>query len=173
MKCFSRLYNKEGSNPVIVRRKFVPIRFQITRENQYVNATAKLPFTFNTLIGLLTTSKAEPCNETSYPPTYYFGISDTEMVDDQFLNTDSGNTYDSPYPPDIRIESTEGKWWYFVHPLLDRNPYQLGPQGFRPLENPKQLEIHHQGQCLPEYYALWSRPVSASGTIFLSFFPES
>ena len=69
MKCNMHIGNKPYGNKVTIRRKFVPIKFSITGENQFVNAAVKLPFTTNKVIGLLTTSSlVNPCIDEGLPP---------------------------------------------------------------------------------------------------------
>ena len=164
MKCLI----KTDNNTSIVRRKFVPIRFKIERENQFINASAKLPFSTAKVVGVLTTVNGKkPCSDDPLPPRYYFGFTDTEMTDDSFLQLQEGTLYDEDYPPDIFVEQQAGGWWYFAHPVLDRLPSYQDDQFLEPLRDAKELNILFPGQCEPEQYLLYSKPFT--GSIWITF----
>ncbi len=170
MKCKIQLNNKQGSNGVIVRRKFVPIQFKITRENQFVNATAKLPFTTNKVIGLLTTKRVNTCTKEPFAPRFYVGVTNNRMEDSSFLETNPGIEFTENYPPDVVLDIYSGfKWWYFVHPVLDRLPTIL-LNGFDLGIDPKTIQIKVDGYCDPQDYYLWRGILPLEGTgVFISF----
>lgn len=174
MKCVIHTGNKEQGGGVIVRRKFVPIQFKIERANQFINASAKLPFTSAKIVGVLTTSKVSSCNKDPFPNMYYYGVTGTEMTNTRFLENTAGNTYDSDYPPDTFIEGNPGDWWFFVHPVIDETPYYITESvGYQRLRDPILIEIKHQGQCTPDQYYLWSEQITDRGTTWVVFSPDS
>lgn len=158
MKCKIHTHNKKEAKAVIVHRKFVPIRFKITRENQFVNAAAKLPFTSNGVIGMLTTNKVNSCSDAPVPSRVYYGVTNAQITDTRFLDLNQGEVYTSAYPPDVRIQQTniEDIWWYYAHPVTDRFPYVFGDDYEDHLQNPTQLDVQYPGQCDPVPYYLWS-----------------
>lgn len=175
MKCILKENNKSGNDSVVIRRKFVPIQFNIERENQFVNASVKLPFSTAKVVGVLTTHKVTPCKDTPFPNSYYFGVSSAEMRDTSFLENSTSNFYDTAYPPDTRIEGKSGDWWYFVHPITDVSPYYLTASvGYIQLtDDPIIVEILHPGQCEPDLYQLWSKQLIFTDATTVAFFPES
>ncbi len=175
MKCNTDKYNKKDPQGVIVRRKFVPIKFSIHRENQFLNAGTKLPYTTAKVIGVLTTSTIHnKCNDLPLPPRYYYGISDSEMIDTRFLQTNRGSTFTSQYPPDGFFNGPTGThWWYYIHPILDRFPVLLDNGMYQSLTNPITLEIKQEGQCTPEHYYLWSGKLPDTGFSLVTFFPPT
>ncbi len=171
MKCKIQLSNKQGSKGVIVRRKFVPIQFKITRENQFVNAAAKLPFTTNKVIGLLTCSKAHACADQDVPSKYYAGISDSEITDTSFLGLNDGVFYAENFPPDVVLNPSPNRWWYYVHPIVDRLPVIIENGFFIALEDPVTVAFKQEGQCNPGKYYLWSGQLPPEGQLRITFFP--
>ncbi|GAA4277018.1 hypothetical protein [Aquimarina mytili] len=170
MKCRIQLGNKEDSKGVIVRRKFVPIQFKITRENQFVNASAKLPFTTNKVIGVLTTKQVNTCNKAPFTSRYYTGITDNQIEDASFLESNPGEVYTGSYPPDITYGIfSEFKWWYFAHPILDKRP-TITLNGFDLSIDPKIVSVSVEGHCDPQEYYLWSGILPLEGTgVSISF----
>lgn len=167
MKCIVKEKNK-GGNATIVRRKFVPIKFTIQRENQFLNAGAKLPFATSKVQALLVTSKLEnKCSDLPIIPRYYFGITDSKMEDNSFLQLSDGIEYNGIYPPDIFVEQQTEGWWYFAHPATDRLPFYQGDGFLEPLEDYKELNLQFEGQCNPDLFFLWSG--IHTGTTFITF----
>ncbi|WP_299187639.1 hypothetical protein [uncultured Aquimarina sp.] len=169
MKCIiKRENNKKDNNGLIVRRKFVPIKFTIQRENQFLNAGAKLPFTAAKVNALLVTSKVEKkCSDSPITPRYYFGITDSKMEDERFLELNDGIEYNDSYPPDIYVEQQTEGWWYFAHPATDKLPFYQGDGFLEPLEDYKELNLQFDGQCNPNLFFLWSG--IHTGTTFITF----
>lgn len=168
MKCIVHIGNKKGGSATVVRRKFVPIHINIERENQFVNASAKLPFFSSKVNALLVTSKINrKCNDNPIAPRYYFGITDTKMEDDRFLKLSDGIPYDSVYPPDIFVEEQTQGWWYFAHPVTDRLPFYQGDGFLEPLENYQQLKIQFEDRCDTDAFYLWNG--THTGSTFITF----
>ncbi|MBL0685304.1 hypothetical protein [Aquimarina mytili] len=173
MKCKIETYNKEDGKSVIVRRKFVPIQFKITKENQFVNASAKLPFTTSKVIGVLTVKKVNTCNKAPFAPRYYTGVTDNQIQDASFLETNPGEEYAQPYPPDLTFDIfSDFKWWYFAHPILDRKP-MITLNGFALGIAPKTITINLEGYCDPQDYYLWSGILPLEGTGLSISFTDS
>ena len=169
MECKNDLDNKMQQSGVIVRRKFVPIKFSIHKENQFVSAGAKLPFTANRILGVLTTTTISPCTDTAVPPRYYFGVSESRMMDASFMKTDPGKVYEESYPPDVLMNANPGKWYYYAHPVLDKFPTILTNVDFQEIQEPIPLQLSQQGQCSPDNYYLWSGALPLEGTLFITF----
>ncbi|WP_378182028.1 hypothetical protein [Aquimarina sp. SS2-1] len=169
MKCIIKGKNNKSVNgTVIVRRKFVPIKLLIERENQFLNAGAKLPFTTSKVNALLVTSMVEKkCSDTPITPRYYFGITDSKMEDDRFLQLNNGIEYNSAYPPDIYEDQQITGWWYFAHSATERLPFYQGDGFLEPLEDYKQLSLQFEGQCNPDLFFLWSGLYT--GNAFITF----
>ncbi|GAA4273626.1 hypothetical protein U6A24_18350 [Aquimarina gracilis] len=174
MKCKIHMGNKRETKAVIVRRKFVPIQFKITRENQYVNAEAKLPFTSNAVIGMLTTNKVNACSDVPVPNRLYYGITDAQVTDTRFLKIKEGQEYTSVYPPDARIQSigiNTTWWWYYAHPVTDQFPYLFEADFVEQLNDPLKVDVQYPGQCDPIPYYLWSERLN--GFAWITYTPET
>ncbi len=170
MKCKIETYNKQEDKGVIVHRKFVPIPLKITRENQFINASAKLPFTTAKVIGVLTTQKVDTCDKTSFATRYFTGLTETQVQDASFLETNEGILYATPYPPEVAYGIfSDFKWWYFAHPVLDKRPTIL-LNGFDLSIEPKIISVKVEGYCDPQDYYLWSGIIPLEGTgVLISF----
>ncbi|KAA1244524.1 hypothetical protein [Aquimarina sp. RZ0] len=174
MKCIIHNENNKGGSATIVRRKFVPIKFTIERENQFLNAAAKLPFTTTKVNALLTTSEVQkPCNDTPLPTRYYYGSTPGKMEDTSFLETDTGTVYNTPYPPDGFSNGMRGMWWYYVHPITDRFPVHLENGILETLAAPITVKIKQEGQCTADGYYLWSGILPVTGFSLVTFFPPA
>ncbi len=171
MKCKIDSDNKEHPEGLVVRRKFVPLKFTIQRENQFLNAEAKLPFTTNKIIGVLTCSKVNSCTDEGIPTKYYTGITALEITDTRFLSLNDGVFYGENYPPDIVMNPSGNRWWYYIHPILDRLPVLIENGFFTPLEDPVTVEFKQEGQCTPGKYYLWSGRLPPEGSLRITFFP--
>ncbi|WP_103072269.1 hypothetical protein [Aquimarina sediminis] len=157
MKCQIDINNKKGDDTVIVRRKFVPIKFNIHRENQFLSAASKLPFTTSKVIGVLTTTNVKKqCSDTPFPTHRYYGVAASQMEDTSFLETNPGEVYTSMYPPDVIIEQQAGGWWYYAHPVTDIHPFIVSGDFPSEPRTPKLIDLKAEGQCNPEPYYLWS-----------------
>ncbi|WP_271785361.1 hypothetical protein [Aquimarina algiphila] len=168
MKCLIHSGNKEHTEGLIIRRKFVPLKFTIHRENQFLNAAAKLPFTTNAVIGILKTSNVQiKCSDVPGPSRLYYGVSPSKMEDTSFLELNPGTTYTTNYPRNVTIEEQTGGWWYYAHPVTDIFPFIAS--GDIPAEprTPIVIDILQSGQCNSEKYYLWSYPFY--GYAFISF----
>ncbi|MBQ0733926.1 hypothetical protein [Aquimarina celericrescens] len=172
MKCKIHTHNKKEAKAVIVRRKFVPIRFKITRENQFVNAAAKLPFSSNAVIGMLTTNQVNYCSDAPVPSRLYYGVSNAQITDTRFLNLNEGEVYTTKYPPDVRIRQTDNKntWWYYAHPVTDQFPYLFEDDFVDQLKDPIKVNVQYPGQCDPVPYYLWSQRLI--GFAWITYNPE-
>ncbi len=160
MKCKLPSSNKTATSGLWVRRKFVPIQLTIHRENQFVNASAKLPFTTAKVIGVLPVVQVEQeCSDTPVPPRLYYGLSDTLVDDDRFLQLSTGTEYTTT-PPDATLsrEIYSGLYWYYAHPATDTFPYLYEDDFMDRLTDPKIIEVLEEGQCSPVEYYLWSGP---------------
>ncbi len=158
MKCIIDSGNKEDKKGVIVRRKFVPLKFTIHRENQFLNAAVKLPFTTAKVIGVLTTSNSQkPCSDTPILPRLYYGLSDTLVDDDRFLTITPGVEY-AQSPPDARLSQDiyTGLYWYYAHPVTDDFPWLYQGELIDQLTDPQIISILPKGRCTPVEYYLWS-----------------
>ncbi|MBQ4818875.1 hypothetical protein [Aquimarina sp. MMG016] len=176
MKCIIKGGNNKSTyDTVIVRRKFVPIKFIIERENQFLNAGTKLPFATTKVNALLVTSKVKKsCVDKELLPKYYYGISDFKMTDTQFLADNDGDFYDGDYPPDgFSNGEFTNQWWYYVHPVLDRFPLFIDNGISEELGDPILLEFTREGQCTPDKYYLWSERLPKSGSSLITFFPPT
>ena len=175
MKCLINTADKQEQNRIIVRRKFVPIKFTVQREGQFLNAGAKLPFATSKVNGLLVTSKVEdPCVDEGLPPKYYYGTSDTRMTDTRFLSDNQGSFYDGEYPPDGVFQAPfTGQWWYYVHRILDRFPIYIDNGLFQRLVDPVTIAFKQPGQCTPDQYYLWSGRLPGDGIAIVTFFPPN
>lgn len=161
MKCRIDQDNKERSQGLIVRRKFVPLKFSILRENQFLNAGTKLPFTSCKLIGMLIGAKVtDPCIDMPAPPRFYYGLSASKMTDTRFLDTHPGELFNDTYPPNIQIDqNTSGnEWWFYAAPETDIYPFLFTNEYEDSIGDPIRLEITEEGHCNPETYYLWSQP---------------
>ncbi len=174
MKCKIDSDNKEHTEGLIVRRKFVPLKFTIHRENQFLNAEAKLPFTTNKIIGILTCSKVDSCIEEPFTSRFYVGVTENQMEDTSFLETNKGKEFNGNYPPDVTFDIfSDFKWWYFVHPIVDQLPTIL-LNGFDLGIEPKTIAVKVDGYCDPQDYYLWSGILPLEGTgVFISFTTSS
>ena len=161
--------NKSTKGTVIVRRKFVPIKFTIERGNQFLSAGAKLPFfTTSKVVGLLTSTEVDAkCNDQPLPPKYYYGITDTQMEDTSFLEDNAGILLEEDYAPDIEMQGNSSQWWYYVHPVRDRFPTMFASDFIALLDTPTRIDLLIPGQCNPEPYYLWSE--TFMGFAFITF----
>jgi len=160
---------KEGKH-LIVKRRFIPLTFTVDSEKQFLNASAKLPFTANKVIGVLTCSNTSPCNDTSQTPRYYFGITDEQMLDNRFLNDTNGIEYTTIYPPDLSLDAVENKYWYYAHPVTDLSPSIIYNGAFNDIGVPIPITIKRQGQCEAEPHYLWSGKFPDTDTIVIGFY---
>ncbi len=159
MKCKIDSDNKKYANGLIVRRKFVPLKFTIHRENQFLNAEAKLPFTTNAVIGILTTSNSErKCSDDSRPSRLYYGVSTSRIENTSFLEINPGIVYLGVYPPDVKInqEVATDLWWYYAHPVTDSFPFLCADDFAERLRDPMIINVLQPGECSAEDYYLWS-----------------
>ncbi|WP_271785289.1 hypothetical protein [Aquimarina algiphila] len=168
MKCLIHLGNKQDANGLVIRRKFVPIKLTIHRENQFLNAEAKLPFATNAVIGILTTSNVQKkCSDVPGPSRLYYGVSPSKMEDTSFLELNPGTTYTTNYPRNVTIEEQAGGWWYYAHPVTDTFPFIVSGDIPATPRTPIIIDVLQSGQCTPEKYYLWSYPFY--GYAFISF----
>lgn len=155
----------------IVKRRFVPITFTVNREDQFLNAAVKLPFTSNKVIGVLTCSKVNPCKDTLQTPRYYFGITDEQMVDDRFLDDNNGIEYTTTYPPNLNLDAVDDNYWYYAHPVEELFPLILYNGLFQDLGEPITIPIKKQGQCEAVPHYLWSSKFPEDGgTVIIGFY---
>ncbi|WP_062055995.1 hypothetical protein [Aquimarina longa] len=168
MKCKINSDNKKHPTGVIVRRKFVPLKFTIHRKNQFLNAGAKLPFTSSKVIGLLTTATVAPCIATELPPKYYIGTAVYRIVDTRFIHHNPGVSYQGKDPPGTMIRVNSGNWWYYAHPNTGRTPVILINGVVQHLQ-PIPIHMQPEGYCIATPYTLWGGVLPSQSTIAITF----
>lgn len=169
MYCKVNQKEQEGERK-IVKRRFIPLTFTVDYEGQFLNAAAKLPFTSNKVIGVLTCSKVNPCNDSPQIPRYYFGITDERMVDNRFLEDTNGIEYTTTYPPVLNLQPVEDRYWYYVHPVGDLLPSVTYNDVLQNIGEPIPIAIKKQGQCEAEPHYLWSAKFPDVDSVVIGFF---
>lgn len=172
MKCKVDIENGVNDTGIIVKRRFIPIPMTIEREGQFMNASTKLPFTANKVIGILTTSKVDkPCIDTPPAKKLYYGVSDELITDASFVNLTPGVLYSQLYPPDVSIPHFLEGYWYYAHPVSDGLPFVFGNDFEDYLYDPLTVPVLTEGHCNPEMYSLWSG--SYMGGMDITYYPET